>query len=242
MLLAAGWVYLYGDDPWPQQFTDRTVPLVAALAGLAAFAGAAALWLGLPRISPALDRRLGASLPLRWALLLLPLLLWAGSLWGLQRQQALFDAERAAAEQAERRMAGAHRLTSAAWRLDRMAGRLRLDLTAEGTAAGAYELRWAAFASGVAEPLGSGTFPQALPAGRAAIAREIDAAALARAYAQAILARPEAVQIDVTVTVSLALVAEGNAQARGDPQLRLAVPLAYAYRPGGIVEFAPAPL
>ena len=33
-LLAAGWIYLYGDDAWPAEFTERTVPLVSGLAGL----------------------------------------------------------------------------------------------------------------------------------------------------------------------------------------------------------------
>lgn len=237
-LLAAGWVYLHGDDPWPQQFTSLTVPMVAALVGLSAFAAAAALWLGLPRISPSLDRRLGASAPLRWAILLLPMLLWAGSLWGLQRQQASWDAERAATEQAERRMAGAHRLTSAEWRLDGPAGQLRLDLTSEGTA-GAYELRWVAFAAGVAEPLGSGAAAQALPAGRAAITGEIDAAALARIYAEAVLTRPESVQIDLAMQVELSLLpaGEGDGARSQEPQLRLTVPLAYDYGADGAVRF-----
>jgi hypothetical protein len=238
LLLGIGWLYVYGDDVWPERFTDAVL-LAAALVGFITFAAVALLVFNLRRISPWLDGRLQASAALRWALLALPLLLLSGALWTQQRQEAAADRARAVEAAAAQRQGQAHRLVSAEWRLDASSGRLRLELAAEGMRAGSYALLWEARGTGADRPLGSGSAAQSLSAGPARLTLELDAADLARSYAEAVLSRPEPVQIDLSLSVELSLSLEGGgaADAHGS-RLRLEVPLSYDWRPDGRVVFA----
>jgi hypothetical protein len=238
LLLGLGWVYLYGDDPWPRNFTTWTVPVAAAVAGAFGFAAVAALAVWLRRTRPAVERRLAGSAPLRWALLAAPVVLMAIALWALQRQGAEAERARAEGEQLRQRQLEAHRLVSASWRLDSEAGRLRVEIAADGAAAGSYELRWAATGPGLSEPLGVGSDGRTLKAGPVTVILDLDASQLARRYAERILSRPEAVEIDLPLTVALALVPVGLGEAGGTLDLR--VPLSYSYRPDGAIVFTSA--
>ena len=241
MLLGVAWLYLYGDDPWPESF-DEAVLIGTAAAGLLTCAAVIAGFALLPRVSPSLDRRLQARAALRWTVLAIPLLLAAGAVAAYARQQAAWTAGRAAAERQEQRRAQAHRLTSAEWRLDAPVGRLFVELSAEGVAEGSYSLLWEARGVGAPEPIGSGTvIGSLLPAGPGRLSLQLDASALARRYAEAVLSRPEAVQIDLPLTLEFALAIEGESAYPGDPPLRLTVPLSFDYRPDGQVRFNGSP-
>ena len=91
---------------------------------------------------------------------------------------------------------------------------------------------------GLSEPLGVGSEGRTLEAGPVTVILDLDAGALARRYAERIISRPEAVEIDLPLTVALALVPEGLGEAGGT--LDLKVPVSYAYRPDGAVVFVPA--
>ena len=235
-LLAAGWIYLYGDDAWPEQFTDRTVPLVSALAGIIVFSAVAALWALLPRLSPQLVSRLGASAALRWSLLTVPALLVAAALAAVLVREVAADRARAAEQAVALRAAEAHRLTGAAWRLTRAEGRLHLGLVAIGAAPAEYDLGWEARGPGVAEPIGSGGTMRHLPAGPSVLELDLDARALAGGYAEHVLTRSEPVEIDLPLSLHLTLMRQGER----DTQTHLVVklPLSYRYEPGGLVTFA----
>jgi hypothetical protein len=237
-LLGFGWVFLYGDDPWPARFTDVAIPLAAGLAGAGAFFGVIAAAVHIRRAHPQLTQRIQASFVLRWGGVLVPLLLVAGLLWSI----LLGRSDRASAEIAAVDIAHAarHHLTESAWRLDRETGELRIDVTADGPAEGSYSLLWEAKASGLGKPLGVGSVREQLPAGAVHLLLTLDAGSLARRYAEAMLSRSEAVQIDVTLGLELSLVPVGSA---GQEQpLRLQVPLTFSYKPGGGVEFYSAQL
>jgi hypothetical protein len=239
-LLGFAWIYLYGDDSWPGYF-DTLFLVVAVAAALLAFAGVAGAFAFLPRISPWLDRRLRVSAVLRWTLLAMPLLVMAGVVGAYERGEAVTARSSAAHQALEQRRAEAHRLTAAEWRLDRPAGRLIIELAADGVAGGSYALLWEARGSGEAAPVGSGSSSQRLTPGPARLILELDAAELARSYAEAVLTRPEAVQIDLTLTIELALAWEEDSVRGQNPPLRLTVPISYDYRPDGSVQFTPPP-
>jgi hypothetical protein len=239
-LLGLAWIYLYGDDPWPGHF-DTVFLVVAVLAALLAFAAVAAAFVFLPRISPWLDRRLQVSAALRWAMLAMPLLVTAGVVGAYERGEAESARSFAADQALERRRAEAHRLISAEWRLDRTAGRLIIELAADGVAEGSYALLWEARGAGEPDPVGLGSSSHRLTPGPAKLILELDAAELARSYAEAVLTRPEAVQIDLTLTIELALAWEEDSATGQNSPLRLTVPISYHYRPDGSVQFSPAP-
>ena len=133
-----------------------------------------------------------------------------------------------------------HHLTESAWQLDRETGQLRIDMTAAGPAEGSYSLLWEAKASGLGKPLGVGSVREQLPAGAVHLLLMLDAGSLARRYAEGILSRSEAVQIDVTLALELSLVPVGLS-GQEEP-LRLKIPLTFSYRPDGAVEFYSAQL
>jgi hypothetical protein len=240
MLLGAAWLYLFGDDPWPQWF-DEAVLIGSAAAGLLTCAAVIAGVAALPLLSPGLDRRLQASAALRWTVLAIPWLLAAGAVAAYARQQAAWTAERAAAERQDQRLAQAHRLTSAEWRLEAPSGRLFVELSAEGVAEGTYSLLWEAHGVGAPEAIGSGAVIGSLPAGSGRLSLQLDASALARRYAESVLSRPEAVQIDLPLTLEFALAVEGGSARSGGPRLRLTVPLSFGYGPDGQVRFNGSP-
>jgi hypothetical protein len=240
MLLAAAWLYLFGDDPWPQSF-DAAVLIGSAAVGLLTCAAVGAGVAALPRLSPGLDRRLRSSAALRWTVLAIPLLLAAGAVAAYARQQAAWTTERAAAERQEQRRAQAHRLTSAEWRFDAPSGRLFVELSAEGAAEGTYSLLWEAHGVGASEAVGFGAVIGSLPAGPGRLSLQLDASALARRYAESALSRPEAVQIDLPLTLEFALALKGESALPGGPRLRLTVPLSFGYGPDGRVRFNGSP-
>ena len=239
LLLSLGWVFLYGDEPWPAHFTDRIVPIAAGLAGVLGFVAVVAFAVWLRRSQPALERWLAKSAPFRWALIAAPVALMVSALWAVQRQDAAADRARAGEELVAARQAAAHRLVSAASRLDPSPGRLWIEIAAEGVAAGAYDLLWEARGVGVDEPLGAGSTRVYLPAGPAALTLDLDATELARRYARAILTRSEPVAIDMPIALELSLASEGLPP--GEAGLRVAATLSFDYRPDGTVLFAAAP-
>ncbi len=234
-LLAVGWVYLFGDDPWPDHFTQVAVPAVAGGAGLVGIAAAAVLGARLRRAWPGLGRRLQSSPAMRWGALAAPLLILGALALTFQRQEAATALARAEAEALASRQAQAHRLVTADWELHAAGGRLRIALAASGALAGDYRLRWKARGPGTDAPLAAGIVRRSLPAGPGEMSLELDADELARRYAQAILSRPQAVLIDLphAIELSLALEPDGSAESR----LILQVPLSFAYEPGGAVAF-----
>ena len=162
VLLGFGWVFLYGDDPWPTHFTGLAVPLAAAAAGAGAFLGVVAAARQLSRSSGRIAQLLQTNPLLRWGSLLAPVLLVGGFFWSLLSGTS----ERASAEPEAVNAAepARHHLTESAWRLDRESGQLRIDMTADGVAPGSYSLLWEAKASGMAKPLGIGSVREQLPA------------------------------------------------------------------------------
>lgn len=122
------------------------------------------------------------------------------------------------------------------WRLDPEAGRLWIEIAATDAAGGSYVLSWEARAAGLAKPLDASTALHALPAGPARLTLTLDAAGLARSYAEAVMSRPEAVAIDLSLAVTLSLAPEGLPPF--DEGLRLTIPLSFAYRPDGAVAFS----
>jgi hypothetical protein len=237
MLLGIGWVFLFGDDPWPAEFTRVLVPLSAALGGAAAFFGVFVAATHIRRVHPRIEQRLQASDLLRWGMLSAPVLLVAALFWSIISEHA---GPARALEPIEEAQAGRHRLTDSVWRLDGETGQLRIDMTAAGAAEGSYSLLWEAKAPGLAKPLGMGSVREMLPAGAVHLVLTLDAASLARGYAAAVLSRSETVQIDLTLGVELSLVPVGR--AGHDIPLRLNVPLTFSYRPGGAIEFYSAQL
>jgi hypothetical protein len=238
ILLGIGWVFLFGDDPWPAEFTRVLVPLSAALGGAAAFFGVFVAATHVRRAHPRIEQRLQASGLLRWGTLSAPVLLVAVLFWSIISEHA--GPARTELEPIEEAQAGRHRLTDSVWRLDRETGQLRIDMTAAGAAEGSYSLLWEAKAPGLAKPLGMGSVREMLPAGAVHLVLTLDAASLARGYAAAVLSRSETVQIDLTLGVELSLVPVGR--AGHDVHLRLNVPLTFSYRPGGAIEFYSAQL
>ena len=235
-LLAAGWIYLYGDDAWPAEFTERTVPLVSGLAGLFAFAAVAGLWASMGRISPGLVSILRARAALRWTLLAIPILLVAAAMGAVLVRQIEADRAHASEQALASRAAEAHRLTGAAWRLTRAEGMLHLGLVAIGATPAEYDLSWEARGPGFAEPFGSGATTRQLPAGPTILELDLDARALAGSYAEQALTRAETVEIDLPLAVHLTLTRRGE---RGsESHLIVKVPLSYRYEPGGLVTFA----
>jgi hypothetical protein len=238
-LLGFGWLFLYGDDPWPAGFTGMAVPLAAALAAIGVFGAVLAFAAYLRRTYPDLERRLQASAALRWGALAAPALLIAGLLGAAVQQEREADRARVEAAQAELRQVRAHRLASAAWRLNRQSGQLQIEVETAGLAAGSYALRWQARAIGVAKPLAAGSAVNALPAGPASLTLVLDASGVARSYAEAVMSRPEAVVIDLSLAVELSLALEGLPPL--DEGLQLTVPLSFAYQPDGTVAFISQP-
>jgi hypothetical protein len=237
-LLGFGWVFLYGDDPWPARFADVAIPVAATLAGTGAFFGVIAAAIHITRTRPQFAQRIQASYLLRWGGVLLPLLLVGGLVWSVM----FGESDRASAESGAIDTAGParHHLTESAWQLDRETGQLRIDMTAAGPAEGSYSLLWEAKASGLGKPLGVGSVREQLPAGAVHLLLMLDAGSLARRYAEGILSRSEAVQIDVTLALELSLVPVGLS-GQEEP-LRLKIPLTFSYRPDGAVEFYSAQL
>ncbi|HXV25140.1 MAG TPA: hypothetical protein VED46_12880 [Alphaproteobacteria bacterium] len=234
-LLAVGWVYLYGDDPWPAYFSERLVPIAAGAAGLFGLAIPGAVIALTRRSLPGLEGRLRTSSGLRWGFLVVPLLILGALLWAIQHQDVARERAAAEAERMIHRQEQMHRLETARWDLDPAAGRLRIELAAQGTTAGSYTLSWQARAPGASGSLGVGATSHSLPAGTAALSWELDAQALARAYAEAILSRAEAVEIDLPLTIELLLSPEQEAPSGS--RLILRVSLAYHYLPDGTIRF-----
>jgi hypothetical protein len=139
-LLAVGWVYLYGDDPWPAYFSERLVPIAAGAAGLFGLAIPGAVIALTRRSLPGLEGRLRTSSGLRWGFLVVPLLILGALLWAIQHQDVARERAAAEAERMIHRQEQMHRLETARWDLDPAAGRLRIELAAQGTTAGSYTL------------------------------------------------------------------------------------------------------
>ena len=235
-LLAAGWIYLYGDDAWPAEFTERTVPLFSGLAGLFVFAAVAGLWVAMSRISPWFVSRLRASAALRWSLVALPMLLIAAATGTALVRETQAARAHAAEEALAQRAAEAHRLTGAAWRLTGAEGMLHLGRVAIGATPAEYDLRWEARGPGFAEPFDSGATMRQLPAGPTILELDLDARALAGSYAEHVLTRAETVEIDLPLSVHLTLMRRGEGGA--ESHLIVNMPLSYRYEPGGLVTFA----
>src|SRR5262245_29066881 len=116
MLLGFGWVFLYGDGPWPAQFTGVAVPVVAAVAGVGAFLGMAAAAAHVRRAHPGIEHRLQRNHLLCWGVLVAPALLVFGLYWAIAAKNT--GSVRAELEGSDKALSGRHQLTDSAWRLD----------------------------------------------------------------------------------------------------------------------------
>ena len=205
--IAAGfaWLFLFGDDRWPD-WGESAILAVAAIAGLAIFAGCTALgWAAGRNCDAAGPADQARARPVAGGLMLLAVLVGAGGLWSVTRQKAALESNGQemtdqAATLADLYLA-THRFTGidVDWPGGGTDGSAVLRI--EGRREGAYRLEWQISGQSFRKPLLSAAERLDLAPGRARTNIQIPAVALVDGY-RAILSHRNA---DILVDEPFAL-------------------------------------
>ncbi len=186
--IAAGfaWLFLFGDNPWPD-WSEGAILGTAAIVGLAILAGSTALgWAAGQRYEQAGPARQARAGRAATGLILLAVLVGAGGVWSVARQQETIERQRQEQVVSGRNLAemqaATHHLTGIDidWRDGGAGGSATVQL--DGTRAGAYRLEWQIRARAFKKALLAGADRLNLAAGPASTTISIPAEALVDGY------------------------------------------------------------
>lgn len=186
--IAAGfaWLFLFGDNPWPD-WSEGAILGTAAVVGLAILAGSTALgWAAGQRYEQADPPRQARGSQAAAGLILLAVLVAAGGVWSMARQQASVERQRQEQVVSGRNLtemqAATHQLAGIDidWRGGGADGSATVHL--DGHRAGAYRLEWQIRARAFKKALLAGEDRLDLAAGPASTTISIPTDALVDGY------------------------------------------------------------